>query len=75
MFFALNNSTTYSGFFLFGLTFTIFNLVQLNFEINKPLKICFFDEIVLPGKFNNLCENMTLLFEDNESESDSENII
>lgn len=58
-----NKLFNYSGFFIFGLTIGIFNLIQLYFELNKPLEIGFLNEIELPNKLNNLFQN-DILYED-----------
>jgi hypothetical protein len=52
-----NKLFNYSGFYIFGLSVGIFNLLQLYFEFNKPL------EIELPDKFNNLFQD-DILYED-----------
>lgn len=74
MFLTLDKSINYSGYLLFGLSVGVFNLLQLYFELNKPLEIGFFNEIELADKLNNqypnknLYEDKTLLPEENENE-------
>lgn len=71
-----NKLFNYSGFFIFGLSIGIFNLLQLYFKLNKPLGIEFLNEIELSEKLNNLYEDKilyedkTLLPEENENEYD-----
>lgn len=56
-----NKLFNYSGFFIFGLSIGIFNLLQLYFEFNKPIEIEYLNEIELPDKFNNLFQDDILL--------------